>query len=212
MPALVSGLALLGSDATIDDDTVTLTALLVGQLFVWAFLLGAPLVATRLKGNGPVADFGLRVEVGDIPRGLAIGVLTQAVLVTVLYIPILWLLGEFDSDDIEREARRVLDSTSGAGLIVLFVLIVVLAPIIEELFFRGLLLRAIERRFGSGWAIAGSSILFGLSHLQGIQLPALVMFGAIAAVLTVRSGRLGPAIFAHIGFNGWTFAILVATQ
>ena len=98
-------------------------------------------------------------------------------------------------------------------MVVLFLIIVVLAPVIEELFFRGLLLRALERRFGSGWAIAGSSGLFGLSHVQGIQLPALVMFGAIAAWLTVRSGgRLGPAIFAHIGFNGWTFAILVVTR
>jgi membrane protease YdiL (CAAX protease family) len=38
-------------------------------------------------------------------------------------------------------------------------------------------------------------------HFEPYDLPALIGFGAIAAVLTVRTGRLGPAIWAHVAFN-----------
>ncbi len=43
---------------------------------------------------------------------------------------------------------------------------VVFAPLVEELFFRGLLLRSLQRRVGTGRAVALSSVLFGLAHPQ----------------------------------------------
>jgi membrane protease YdiL (CAAX protease family) len=53
-------------------------------------------------------------------------------------------------------------------------------------------------------------VVFGLAHFQGIQLPALLLFGGVAALLAVRTGRLGPAILCHVGFNAWTvFQLLV---
>ena len=51
------------------------------------------------------------------------------------------------------------------------------------------------------WAIAGSALVFGLSHFELYQLPALVVFGVILGVLAVRTGRLGPGIWAHGVFN-----------
>ena len=86
---------------------------------------------------------------------------------------------------------------------------VVMAPVVEELFFRGLVLRSAERRWGTAWAIAFSSLLFGITHFEPLQLPPLALFGAIAAILTVRTGRLGPAIWAHVGFNALAIATLL---
>jgi membrane protease YdiL (CAAX protease family) len=54
--------------------------------------------------------------------------------------------------------------------------------------------------------------MFGVAHLQGIQLPALVVIGAVCAVLTVRSGRLGPAIACHAGFNAFTLLQLLVVD
>jgi membrane protease YdiL (CAAX protease family) len=136
-------------------------------------------------------------------------VVLQAVVVPVLYWPILRLLDR-GSDDVSNEARELVDSASGAGIAVLVLVVCVGAPFAEELFYRGLLLRALDRRWGTVVAVVASTVLFGVSHLQGIQLPALLVFGAVAAGLAVRSGRLGPAILCHAGFNAWTvFHLLV---
>ena len=87
------------------------------------------------------------------------------------------------------------------GVIMLILVVVIAAPVFEELFYRGLWLRAIERRAGTVPAVIGSSVLFGVVHFEPYDLPALIGFGVIAAVLTVRTGRLGPAIWAHVAFN-----------
>jgi membrane protease YdiL (CAAX protease family) len=46
-----------------------------------------------------------------------------------------------------------------------------------------------------------SSAVFGAIHFQIYDLPALFGFGVVAALLTVRTGRLGPAVWAHVAFN-----------
>ena len=80
-------------------------------------------------------------------------------------------------------------------------MLVVAAPIVEEIFYRGLLLRALERRTGTTWAIVLSSFVFAISHFELLPFPALFLFGAGAAVLAVRTGRLGPGIAAHFAYN-----------
>jgi len=88
------------------------------------------------------------------------------------------------------------------------VLLAVGAPIVEELFFRGLLQRALLHRFGTVPSIVGSAVFFGLAHFEALQLPALVAFGIVLAVLAHRTGRLGPGMFAHGAFNAVTVLTL----
>ena len=85
---------------------------------------------------------------------------------------------------------------------------VVVAPVVEELFFRGLLLRSMVQRWGTRVGVVGSSVIFGATHFQAIQFPALALAGLLFAVLAVRAGRLGPAIAAHAGFNAATVIVL----
>jgi len=84
------------------------------------------------------------------------------------------------------------------------------APIIEEIFYRGLLQRSlIKRGLPAGLAIGITSVVFGVSHFEALQLPGLVLAGAVFGVLAHRSGRLGPAIAAHVGFNLVTVVALL---
>jgi hypothetical protein len=207
VPFALGGLALLGGDDGGDTDP-SVASLAFTSLFIWLFLVGVPVVATARKGNGVVADLGLgfgrRPELG----AFVLGVLIQAVVVWVLYLPIFWFT-DVDADDVSNEARELVDSASGPGIAVLVLVVCIGAPIAEELFFRGLLLRSVERRFGVPVAVVASTAVFALGHLQGIQLPALLLFGAVAGLLTVRAGRLGPAIACHMGFNAWTLVQLL---
>ena len=43
--------------------------------------------------------------------------------------------------------------------------------------------------------------MFAAVHLQLLQFPALVLIGLVLGWLTLRTGRLGPAIWAHVAFN-----------
>jgi membrane protease YdiL (CAAX protease family) len=182
-------------------DGLPLAGVALLQVPLWAGLLGAPLWSTYAKGNRSLKlDFGLAMRWRDVPLGLAAGFVTQLVLV-VLITELYPLLG-IDPDQVGTRAEELTSSaTDTLGVVLLVAIVAVAAPLFEELFYRGLWLRAVERRWGTGWAVATSSLVFGLIHLQIYDLPALVAFGLVAAVLTVRSGRLGPAIWAHVAFN-----------
>jgi membrane protease YdiL (CAAX protease family) len=180
------------------------------QAFLWLGLLGAPVFAARTKGNGVVEDFGLRFAFSDLPIGAAIGVASQLVLVPAVSLPWILLLGK-DLDQLDDSARELADkATDPLGVGLLVAIVVIGAPIVEELFFRGLLQRSLLRRTGPVLAIALSSFLFGLTHFQMLQFPALVAFGAILGFLAYRTDRLGPSIVAHMAFNAVTVIALLA--
>jgi hypothetical protein len=190
-----------------DDWSLGLIA--VAQVGLWAGFFGAPYLAGRFKGNGLVTDFGLRIEGRDIAYGAFWGLLTQLVLIPLVYLPILQLT-DIDSHDLSEPARNLTDRASDPFGVVMLVLIVGIgAPVLEEIFYRGLVLRAIEKRFGTWVGVIGTGVFFGVSHFEPLQMPALSLFGIVLGVLTVRNGRLGPAIAAHMAFNLVTVVALL---
>jgi hypothetical protein len=191
-----------------DLDTAPLWSVTLANLPLQLCMIAVVLWATMTRGNGPVGDVGLRLRPTDVPCGIVLGPVTSVGL-GLIYLPILEALGA-DPDKVDDAARDLTDRAGGAGSVILLVIsVVILAPVAEELLFRGLVLRAIERRAGSVVAVVGSGALFGLVHFQLLQLPVLALLGMVLAVVTVRSGRLGPAIVAHMAFNGLTVLALL---
>jgi membrane protease YdiL (CAAX protease family) len=192
------------------DPPIWLTAVL--QVPFWIVLVGGAVLSSRRKGTGDLrVDMGLRAEPRDALVGLPIGAITQLALVPLLYVPIFWIF-DIDPDELSDAARELTDRATGAGVVVLVLLVVIGAPIVEELFFRGFLMGALDRAFGTGWGLWLSALFFGATHFQPLQLPALVLFGLVAGLLVHRYGRLGPAIFAHMAFNAVTITILLLQE
>jgi membrane protease YdiL (CAAX protease family) len=79
--------------------------------------------------------------------------------------------------------------------------VVVGAPIIEELVYRGLLQGALVRRVRPAVAVVVVALLFALVHFRPVQYPGLFAFGLVLGVCALRTRRLGMAIAAHVGFN-----------
>lgn len=180
----------------------------VQQLPFWAVLLAVPYLAARFKGNGWVRDFHIRMERSDIWVGLGVGIASQLLLVTGFYWLLFKIIGE---QDVSAEARQLTDrATTPLGVLLLFLIVGVGAPIAEEVFFRGLSLRAFRKK-GWGWwpSIIVTAVYFGATHLQPLQFPALVLFGVVVGWLVQRTDRLGPAIWAHVGFNVTAAVVLV---
>ena len=187
--------AFAGGDPAASTTTVTIhVASVIG---LWIGFIGGPIAATRWFGSRSLRDdFGLTMKGRDVPVGLLAGALTQLVLVPIVS----WPVEQLWSIDVDEPTRQLLDNTMGSR-VVLYLVIVVGAPIAEELFFRGLLLRSLARRFDDTAAIAVSALVFSLSHFKPAQIPGLFVVGTVFAVLTRRTGRLGPAIVAHMAFN-----------
>lgn len=195
---VASGVAATIWTAATGADVESLAALAAGQIGLWLGLLGWPLLVSRVKGRGSlVEDFGMWARPWDA-LGLLVGVFCQLVVIPVLYLLVQLVTGDLD---VEAPARELAERAHGAGFVLLALLVVLGAPVIEELFFRGLLLRAAERRLGTVWALAISSVAFAVSHFQLVQFPGLALVGLVFGILVVRTGRLGPGIAAHVAFN-----------
>jgi uncharacterized protein len=194
-----------------DVDDLPLALVALSQAGLWIGLLGAPLVATRLKGNGLVRDLGLRARGADA-WGFLVGVLTQLLLLPLVYLPVFWLF-DVSTRDLEAPARELTDRADDPVGVVLLVLIVGIgAPVIEEIFYRGLLQRSLLKRgMQPAVAVVITAVVFALSHQQLLQLPGLLVAGLVFGALAQRAGRLGPAIAAHIAFNLVTVVALLST-
>ena len=78
----------------------------------------------------------------------------------------------------------------------------IIAPIAEEYLFRGLMMRKMLKWNISPWyAIIGSSIMFGLFHLNPAQIPGAIILGIVMAWMCYRTRSLIPGIIIHITNN-----------
>lgn len=185
-----------------------------GYLLVWLPLLAAVLIARfglrTPAGSPPVLGFAFRPI--DLLWGIAAGMLLR-ILVSVIEVLVYGSLPAMASGA----------APSGSVVIVVsFVLAVlaatVFAPVVEELFFRGLLLRSIRgsRPGWSAWlAVIVSAALFAALHLvvADTATEALVtglgtfLVGLATGAAVVLTGRLGPAIVTHVVFNASLLAL-----
>jgi membrane protease YdiL (CAAX protease family) len=153
-------------------------------------------------------DLGFNV-LGSDARYLGAGLLLQLGL-AILFLPLSnLLLPEGDSAQEVSNAIAGLETTPARLIAVLTA--VVVAPVTEELTFRGVLLKVFEKR-GRRFTIVITSLVFAVFHMLGlpgdqflqaaaIVVPTIFIVGVVLAWVTFRTGRLGPAIFIHSGFN-----------
>jgi membrane protease YdiL (CAAX protease family) len=92
---------------------------------------------------------------------------------------------------------------------------VVVAPVAEELYFRGFLLQGLWRSFGPRWAIGISAVVFGLFHFGGARLQAVLpmisatLIGVVLGYLFVRTRNLAVTVLAHALVNGVAVSLVL---
>ena len=103
----------------------------------------------------------------------------------------------------------VLRSKDPLALMLLATTAVILAPLFEELVFRGALLPVLAKSFGPLWGVVTSALVFGVAHLSVGELPPLFVLGLGLGLLRLSSGRLLPCVLMHALWNGVTFINLL---
>lgn len=179
-------------------DAIDVAVLVAAQA---AAMLGGVVWVSRRKGNGSLRrDFGLVVHPGDW-RWLVAGVAVQVGGLAAVA-PVQLLLHRRQD---AQQTVRALQRSGAAEAAVALALVVVLVPLVEELVFRGLLLRGLLRRTGTGWTVAIDAGVFGVAHLvdpgAAIVLVPLLVLGGLSAARAVRTGELSQSVLLHAGFN-----------
>ncbi|MEC5182996.1 membrane protease YdiL (CAAX protease family) [Cryobacterium sp. MP_3.1] len=205
---LVAGLnSLLSRGAVLDQQLGTL----LGYLVAWVPFLGAVLIFCFGFGTRSlVRDIGLRFRPLDLLWGLTVGVVAR-VLATIVEIAGYGQMGSAGAT-LGEPVRDLW------WWFLVFLAPVVLSPLIEEMFFRGLVLRSVQgatsgrgvsAAVAGGTAVVVSAVVFALVHVinTGSMTATVViglstfLFGLGAGALAVLTGRLGGAIVAHVTFN-----------
>ncbi len=176
-------------------------------LGLWVGFIGAPWLASRTQGTRHFfRDLGVRFRLIDL-AGIAIGVGGQ-ILISIMYAPF-----QHDIKNFNGPSQKLTGASHGVGFVIIAMATVLLAPAMEELFFRGLLLKALVRLMTKLGAAGGArtagvvlavivdGLLFGLAHGEWVQLAGLAAFGMILSAVSYRTGRLGMNMVAHATFN-----------
>jgi len=122
-----------------------------------------------------------------------------------------WLMTELigDQGGSNPLLDLVLNSDEIIPLLLLLITTVVLAPIFEELVFRGVLLPVLVSKIGKISGVLLSALIFALAHLSVGELPPLFVLGIGLGLMRLSSGRLFPCALMHSLWNGVTFASLL---
>jgi membrane protease YdiL (CAAX protease family) len=108
--------------------------------------------------------------------------------------------------EVNQDVSVLAGNVSIGMRLLLALLVVCVAPFVEELVFRGVLLSGLASRMPIGWAMLASAVVFGCVHLPDFKfawypVPALVILGLASAWLRVRTRSLWPSITLHATNN-----------
>lgn len=144
---------------------------------------------------------GLRYVLGYY--GIILGLMiTAAIIFTSIY------PGDVPSTPDGESGGSSMLSAMG-GFWPTFALTVILAPIIEEIVFRGVLFPALRRRLGVVAGIVVSSVFFTLVHLNPLQMISVLPLGIYLAIMYQRTGSIYPGMLLHAS---WNLLVLLIAQ
>lgn len=131
--------------------------------------------------------------------------ITQAITIIVSFI-VSFVSVLLKSSGVESAVTEYPNPTSGFMLVLYFVYMCVVPAIFEEFMFRGVILTSL-RRFGDGYAIVVSSLLFGVMHGNILQFLNTFVIGLLLGYFAVRTGSVLTAIVLHF-MNNFVVALL----
>jgi uncharacterized protein len=167
---------------------------------------------TRRWGTGSLSrDIGLRFRWSDLGWGPLIWV--SAVVCQIVVAAVVITTGVPTTSNVEGIAELDADRSY---VIALLLTAVIAAPLVEEMVFRGVVLRGLLGRLGVVLTIGLQAVLFGLAHVDPVRgtgnVGLVLILSGVGVALGVAAfllRRIGPTIVAHALFNGVVLAIVL---
>ena len=176
---------------------IALSALAMWSM--WVALTGRHLRVPVQKIWSTVrAPFHLR----DVLVGVPLGVASQLILVNVVTWPLSKMFPDsFSYDEVSKRASDLADNANGVWIFVLIFVVVIGAPIIEEIVYRGVLQPGLVATWGPRVGLWFTAVLFAAIHFQPIEFPGLLSFALVLGWARQSTDRLGLSVVTHMAFN-----------
>jgi membrane protease YdiL (CAAX protease family) len=196
------------ADDTTEDDIAYEWVSSIGVVVQFGLMLGVLLLIA--KGLPKRELFALR-RPASWKRALGLAVLALVLIYvgSLVYTGVLSLLGDFDPTEEQGLVPDGWDSSRAAPFVAFFLAVTLLAPVVEELTYRGLGF-SLVRPWGVVVAVVVTGLLFGLTHGLLIGLPVLAFFGLVVGWLRAKTDSVYPGMLLHATFNA--VALLVAVS
>lgn len=194
----------LVSTGYVDVDSNDMPTSVVAMLAVVMWLIQLFAVAwwaNRVHRTSLVEATRLSFSASDL-WGIPIGIVSQFVVVPLVTFPFTKLFPDaFSAEKVAERAEQLADMAAGAWIIALALVVVIGAPIIEEIVYRGMLQRGFVATWGPWVGVIATAAMFAAIHLSWPEIPGLFAFALVLGVIRHRTGRLGGAIITHMAFN-----------
>lgn len=173
----------------------------VAAVVMWSAQLWVVARALEAEGVGLLAGTAFTFRARDL-AGIPLGFASQMLLVTAVMWPLARLFpGAFDPERVAERADDLVSSASGGWMVVLAGVVVVGAPLVEEIVYRGWLQPRLGTAWGNAVGLGVVAVLFAAIHLQPVEFPGLLAFAVVLGLTRARSGRLGLPVVTHAAFN-----------
>ena len=203
--SILTGLFFSALAATRIEDSDTLQ--LVATILIEASLAGWVLLWVRMRHNARLPSLGWRIQGQDVGAGLLAALLGLGLSAVISNLII--SLTRAISDSEVKAPEQLPEALSGVRIALAVVAVVIVAPIAEELFFRGFLYQALRKWRGVLQAALLSAFLFAVAHGHPFLIVGIFPLGVVLAYLFERRGSLGATIAAHSFFNGISLLIIL---
>lgn len=206
----IAGVVVLGIAGVDPADEETAATTIVGTLLQGVFFVGVAVAMARSIAPPRLWHFGLRrAPLWRTVGWAALGMLAFYVLAAAYAVAV--------DPQAEQDVTDVLGAGEGKiGLIAAGIMVIVVAPFVEEVFFRGFFYRALRTRYSIALAAVVNGVIFGVIHFgfdgaEGLLiLPPLALLGVIFCLVYERTKSLWAVIGMH-AFNN-TIAFAAATE
>ena len=129
-------------------------------------------------------------------------------MLTAIYLPLRAVWPDVFSDQrLEQNATDLADRASGISILILTLMVVIGAPIVEELVYRGMLQTPLSTRFHPVLVWLFVAALFTGIHFRPVEYPGLFVFALVVGACALLTDRLGMSIVVHIAFNATGLAL-----
>jgi membrane protease YdiL (CAAX protease family) len=183
----------------------TTTAFLLiffSSVVLYAFLLGGTFYSVIVRHKSNIQALGLRIAGSGkaVVWGFAFGVPLFLAAISVAYVSEK-VFGPTNTDVVSRSVTKM--SSVSPGLIALLVItLVLLAPVCEEIFFRGYLYPALRNRMNKNPAMILNGLLFAAAHFELIGFLPRFLLGWGLCYIYERNRTLSGSIAGHALYNG----------
>lgn len=176
----------------------------VSSVVLYSFLLAGTFYSVRVRHHSTLAAIGLKRD--GFGHGVAMGfVLGLPVFIIAVFVAFLIqkLIHPTTTDQLSKSVNTLSSGTVGWGLVALLVVtLVVLAPVCEEIFFRGYLYPALRNRMSKQPAMILNGVLFAAAHFEIVGFLPRFLLGWGLCYIYERNRTLGGPMTAHSLYNG----------